>query len=77
MELKVLMFGELAEIAGSTEVLLDNVSSSGSALEMVENRFPEIKLKKYAVALNGKLISDNKPLSENDEMALLPPFSGG
>ena len=39
--------------------------------------FPALADKKYAIAVNNKVISDTKRLSENDVVALMPPYSGG
>jgi molybdopterin converting factor small subunit len=43
------------------------------------DKFPKLKDEHYLVAVNHKIISENEnpDLHHGDEIALLPPFSGG
>ena len=77
MEIKVLLFGELAELAGSEKLLLNNIDSTSEAIELLRSTYPALASKKYAIALNKQLIKDTQPMINGDELALLPPFSGG
>jgi molybdopterin synthase sulfur carrier subunit len=78
MRLKILFFGQLTEITRST-IIEENVSIK-SVYQLEANfkiKFPELKNYKYQIAVNQKIISEDIILNEGDEIAFLPPFSGG
>ena len=84
--MKVLYLGKLADIAGRSE---SEFSSSGGfdwsdLLEVLRNHVnPEISEAaaddRTLVAVNGKVLADKSSLvaKNGDEVALLPPVSGG
>jgi molybdopterin synthase sulfur carrier subunit len=75
MTIKIIAFGQIAEITGK-EFFVD--ANDMDNLKFVLNiQFPALAEKKYAVAVNKKLVSDNVILTENDTVALMPPYSGG
>lgn len=76
MNLTIKSFGQLAEITGAAELQLQ-ATDLVSLREALINRFPELKERKFAIAVNKQLITENKSFKENDVVALLPPFSGG
>ncbi|MBW7846158.1 MAG: MoaD/ThiS family protein, partial [Bacteroidia bacterium] len=43
----------------------------------LHQNFKELKNKTYKIAVNKKLILNNTQLQSGDEVALMPPFSGG
>jgi molybdopterin converting factor small subunit len=43
----------------------------------LQELFPELADRKYAVAVNMKVIQGNLELKQNDTVALMPPYSGG
>ena len=81
MRVKVLFFGMLKDIVGSSEEQL-NVSE-GAQLETVFNhyagRFPRLKEMASSIVLarNHEFSPVSAPVSEGDEVAFLPPVSGG
>ncbi len=81
MRVRVLFFGVLKEIAGkSTEdVELRDGSSVRDVLERYEAQIPQLKalLSSVACAVNQQYSGPETKLSANDELALLPPVSGG
>lgn len=77
MEIKVLVFGQLTDITGSSELSLSNFSTSEELLEMLVHKYPSLADSKFAMALNKQVITQNTTLPENSIVALLPPFSGG
>jgi molybdopterin synthase sulfur carrier subunit len=75
MTIKIIAFGQIAEITGKEFFVVANDMDN---LKFVLNiQFPALAEKKYAVAVNKKLVSDNVILTENDTVALMPPYSGG
>jgi molybdopterin synthase sulfur carrier subunit len=77
MQVNVIMFGQIAEITGVTNFVLDDVADSDQLIRKLNSQYPRLMSSKYAVAVNRKIISDNTRLDDACEVALLPPFSGG
>jgi len=77
MQIKVLLFGQLAEIIGNSEIFLEDISDSEMLTKTLHQRYPDLANSKYAMALDNKVVSANTTLSDNSTIALLPPFSGG
>jgi len=75
MIIKIIAFGQIAEVTGK-EFTLDVRDTDSLQITLTE-KFPALANKKYALAVNKKLITVNIALSENDTVALMPPYSGG
>ena len=75
MHVNIIAFGQIADITGS-ELTLD-VHDTGSLVEMLNEQFPELHKKKFTIAVNRQVVTVNTPLTHNDTVALMPPFSGG
>ena len=81
MRVKVRYFGPLRDVAGAEreEVELAAGSDTGLLLQTLISRHP--KLDDYAgelkMAVNREIARRPTPLAEGDEVALLPPVSGG
>ena len=75
MIIKINAFGQLSEIMGKEiSVEATDVVSMKVALQ---NSYPELAKKKYAVAVNNKLVKSNIEFTATDTVALMPPYSGG
>jgi len=81
MRVRVLFFGVLKEVAGKAAEDLDlpEGSSVRDVLACYEAQIPQLKalLSSVACAVNQQYSSPETKLSANDELALLPPVSGG
>ena len=81
MRIRVLFFGLIRDVVGAREDSLD--VPDGSRLESVFNhyaeRFPRLRemASSTVLALNQQFSAPAAPLAEGDEVALLPPVSGG
>lgn len=76
MEIEILLFGRLAEIAGNSVVLAD-VRDTNSLKNVLHKLYPELAKTKYVIAVNKQLVNENTVLNDKNTVALLPPFSGG
>jgi len=77
MNLNIKYFGSLAEITHRNEETLEFKMTSGSELlNVLFEKYPELKTKDFQLAQNHEIISKDTIISDN-EIALLPPFSGG
>jgi len=81
MKAKVRFFARLAEVAGTreTEVELGEGLSVGDAFRLLCQRFPELAnhADSLMYAVNAEYVPPDHPLQAGDELALIPPVSGG
>src|SRR5215510_1565538 len=81
MRVKVLFFGLLKDVAGRPEEELDLPPGSQlrSVFEHYAERFPRVRemAESIVLARNHEFAALSTPISEGDEVALLPPVSGG
>lgn len=81
MLVRVLFFGILRELAGkpTEEIELPEGASTRDLLARYEAQIPRFKesLSSIALAVNQQYAGPETKLSANDEVALLPPVSGG
>ena len=76
MSVKIILFGKLADIAGST-VSIDNIADTDSLVDSLNKRYPGLASTKYMIAVDKQLVTENTVINEKSMVALLPPFSGG
>jgi len=79
MQIKVLYFAQLADLAGKTEETreLNSVSPSELYDELQANyHFPN-SFKQLQVAINHELSAHETELKDGDSIAFLPPMTGG
>lgn len=78
---KVLLFGAAADLAGVRETTLDppDNGSLGALWETLAERYPKLSpmRKTLAFAVNGEYATAEAAVSGGDEVAVLPPVSGG
>jgi sulfur-carrier protein len=80
MPVKLVFLGRLEDLAGGAERLVEPATSLDSLLASLEPRLAEaLGAERIKLAFNGALISDRASLSfkDGDELAFLPPVSGG
>lgn len=80
--MEVLLFGIAKDIVGESFFRFrDEEKMPESVLELkqkLKNTFPEFgKLSSLAVAVNSEYAEDGKSLNRGDEIAIIPPVSGG
>ncbi|PZA06247.1 MULTISPECIES: molybdopterin converting factor subunit 1 [unclassified Meiothermus] len=79
MRVRVLLFALFREQAGTgaLELELPQDATVRTAKETLEARFPGLELSGGLAAVNQRFIKADHPLHEGDELAFLPPVSGG
>ncbi len=78
--MKVLCFGVAKEIVGSSELILDNDKglTVGELKSYLNTAYPQfLEYKSYVVAINQAYADDKLSISPSDEIAIIPPVSGG
>ncbi len=80
MKLEILLFGIAREIVGSSRVQFDlDAPLDVKAFKLIlEEKYPRMNhLSYYKVAVNQEFAKDEQLLQQGDEIALIPPVSGG
>jgi len=78
--MKVLAFGIVKEIfsGSSIDLEFDNELTVADIKRKLETQYPKLKvLASYAVAVNDEYAADDLVIKDNDEVAIIPPVSGG
>jgi len=76
MAVKIQLFGQLKQIAGSPEIFTDATDTDGLMKE-VAARFPILQNLTYLIAVDRTIVQANTSIRAGQELALLPPYSGG
>ena len=79
MKVRLKYFGNIAEMVGASEEVLELNEGANTELlcKLLEERLPHLATSNYRLALNQSIANENVELNESDELALLPPFAGG
>lgn len=78
MEVKLLFFGQLTDISGSSELQL-KAGSLNECMAQLANLCPALEKQGFQLALNKKTIDRQQDVlfKDGDVLAFMPPFSGG
>ena len=81
MRIRVLLFGQLKDIVGRPEELLDLEAGArvSAVVSLYGERFPEFRglVPSIACSVNQEYAVASALLQDGDEVGLLPPVSGG
>lgn len=73
----VKFFGPLATVAGQNERSVECDGTLEALLHELHQQHPLLSQHRFTVAVNRTITTGHHPLYTGDEVALLPPFSGG
>ncbi|MDA0196510.1 MAG: MoaD/ThiS family protein [Bacteroidetes bacterium] len=80
MKLTIIAYGIARDILGSNSIeyeIEDSVSHE-NLLENLKKTYPDFnKLTSLMIAINSEYAKKGQMISENDEVVLIPPVSGG
>ena len=77
---RILLFGIARDIVGASRLELEYQSplTAPRLLEEIRNKYPEFKaLKQIMLAVNEEYAGNEQLISPQDDIALIPPVSGG
>ena len=80
MKIKVLAFGIAKDIFGcaSLEVDMEDGATVQALKKQLEQQYSRLLLlSSYMVAVNNEYAGKETPINANDEVAIIPPVSGG
>lgn len=77
--MKVLFFGQTAEIVGTREleVSLNSETKAGEAFAEILEKYPRLKENKLLFAINQEYASGDEIIKNGDELAIFTAVSGG
>jgi molybdopterin converting factor subunit 1 len=78
--MKVLAFGIVKDIFSDSMVNVDlkDDATIDELKTLLEGKYPRLnELGSYMIAVNNQYASNNKVIHEGDEVAIIPPVSGG
>jgi molybdopterin converting factor subunit 1 len=76
--MRVLLFGIAKDIAGAAFITAEGVTTVTDLKLWLYRQYPAMeKLKSLMVAVNKVYAADNVVLVPGDEIAIIPPVSGG
>jgi len=77
-QLQIKSFGMIADVVGSTYILENFDGGDAELLKSILcEKFPRLSQLTFSIAVNKVISSEKTVISQDDEIALLPPFSGG
>jgi molybdopterin converting factor small subunit len=80
MKVNILAFGIAKDIFGGSTIPteLPNDATISNLKYQLEKQYPQLKkLATYMVAVNNEYALDGDTIHERDEIAIIPPVSGG
>ena len=75
--MRLLAFGRLSDLPFDGLAIPPDISDSKGLRCWLAERWPALNDPTVRLAVNQTLVHDNVPLSPDDEIAFLPPMSGG
>ncbi|WP_291868401.1 molybdopterin converting factor subunit 1 [Maribacter sp.] len=79
--MNVLFFGIARDIVGTSELSISDIVKNPTVNDLKQYLISKYsnfsKLTSFAVAVNNEYAKDDVPLEQNDEIAIIPPVSGG
>ncbi len=78
--LKIKAFGITRDIVGGRELILEmkGENTVSQLRKILEEKYPDMKkIKSLLIAINNEYADDTTLLKDDDEIALIPPVSGG
>ena len=76
MAVKIQLYGQLKQITGASEIITDAADTDGLMKE-VAARFPLLENLTCLIAVDRNIVQTNTNIEAGQELALLPPYSGG
>lgn len=77
MKIQLRVFGPITDILPNQELDLAEQTTVSQFKEMLLLQFPTLNQQTLVIAVNHKMAEADLILTKGDEVALLPPFSGG
>ncbi|WP_432712976.1 MoaD/ThiS family protein [Pedobacter sp.] len=77
MQIEIISFGQIASFISKQQIDNAAITDTDALKTYLEKNYPQLQQLKYKLALNKDIVQENRTLTNNDVVALMPPFSGG
>ena len=77
MNIEVLLFGILADLAGTERFSVSDIKDTDDLKKKILIKVPDLNSYRYQLTVNKTITRENIKLNDGDEVAFLPPFAGG
>ena len=81
MIMKIKCFGIARDLTQTSTIVWDSIDTGITVAQLrdrLAQEFPSLKsIKSYMIAVNQEYALDSQVLSDQDEIAIIPPVSGG
>jgi len=79
--MEVILFGISREIVGKKKLVIESsekIQTVGELKQWMRKKYPPLqRLTSLAVAVDSEYADDRQPIADDNEVALIPPVSGG
>ncbi|MBP9932344.1 MAG: MoaD/ThiS family protein [Chitinophagaceae bacterium] len=77
MKIQLRVFGPITDVLQNQEMDFAEQTAVSQFREMLLLLYPALNQQTFVIAVNHKMAEADLILTKGDEVALLPPFSGG
>ncbi len=79
MKIHARFFAQAREMAqkNEEEVELNDGATVSGLIEILKSRVPTLRSVEFKVAVHSEYVDNDHELSDGDEVAIIPPISGG
>jgi molybdopterin synthase sulfur carrier subunit len=80
MKVTLKYFGLIADLVKTNEEIVDlsvAESTTDGLMQILNQKYPDLLNTNFAIAINQSIITSVTSLSNEDIIALMPPFAGG
>ena len=77
MVIKVLFFGQLLDVVGTDQLILDQVGDTVQLRQILLERYPALASIPFTMALDHRFVAEEQVFLSDSTVACMPPFSGG
>ena len=76
--MEIRAFGIVKEIAGTATITVDSINNVAALKASLAAQYPLLsQLSSFMIAVNGEYANDETTIQDGDEVAVIPPVSGG
>ena len=75
MDITIISYGSLIDLLGQSSTCI--AADTDELIANIHQRHPDFKNRKFVIAVNNTIIRKNTLLRQGDQVALMPPYSGG
>lgn len=75
MNNKVIFFGNLADVTGQKEIMVEGQSTVHELFRHLIEQYPNLRMHSFKIIVNDEEINHERSLEEGDEVVLAHPYA--